>query len=73
MKPPLFKPALPVSVLFDNTQPLEVLYAGASPALVAGVTAVIVRLPSDFTAIYHTLRVQVGDAMSDVVHIITEP
>jgi uncharacterized protein (TIGR03437 family) len=64
---------LPVSVLFDNNQPLEVLYAGASPALVAGVTAVIVRLPGSFPRTEHTLRVQVGDAMSDVVNIITEP
>jgi uncharacterized protein (TIGR03437 family) len=73
VKPPLFKTVLPVSVLFDNNQPLEVLYAGASPALVAGVTAVIVRLPGSFPRTEHTLRVQVGDAMSDVVNIITEP
>ena len=73
VKPPLFKPVLPVSVLFDNSQPLEVLYAGASPALVAGVMAVVVRLPGSFPRTEHTLRVQVGDAMTDIVNIITEP
>lgn len=43
------KPLLPVSVQIDG-RPAQVLYAGAAPALVAGVLQVNVRVPGGVAA-----------------------
>ncbi len=51
-------------------QPLEVLYAGAAPGLVAGVVQINVRLPN-FPSNYgaRILRVKVGDATAQTVAV----
>ena len=64
--PPLSKPILPVSVLFDG-QPAEVLYAGAAPDLVAGALQVNVRVPANAAGSYHRVQLQVGELISDAV------
>jgi len=66
--PPLSKPILPVSVLFDG-QRAEVLYAGAALDLVAAALQVNVRVPANAAGSYHTVQLQVGGAVSDAVQV----
>jgi len=54
--------------LFDHgSQPVEVLYGGAAPTLVAGVLQINVRLPKDLPTTYHLIQVQLGNSISDAV------
>jgi uncharacterized protein (TIGR03437 family) len=69
---PLSQPILPVSVLFDG-QPAQVLYAGAAPDLVAGALQVNVRVPESAAGSYHTVQLQVGGSISEVVQVAVAP
>jgi uncharacterized protein (TIGR03437 family) len=57
------QPLLPVTVTI-NGQGAQVLYAGAAPGLVAGVTQVNVRVPEGIGSGVVPILLQVGDALS---------
>jgi len=63
---PFPQPLSPVTVRLNN-QPVEVLYAGSAPGLVAGVIQINVRIPSNLniSAVSNLpVQVQVGQAVS---------
>ena len=66
---PLPRPRLGVSVTVDG-QPAEVLYAGAAPALVAGVLQLNVRLPAGLTGSALPLRVSIGSVAGNTVTVV---
>jgi hypothetical protein len=78
--PPFAKPELPVSVLneeyngFENVfTPLEVLYAGAAPGMVAGVIQINVRLPDRLSRFsLWALRLKVGDVIGPGVVVASK-
>jgi uncharacterized protein (TIGR03437 family) len=70
---PLPAPVLPVSVLFDN-QPVELVYEGAAPAVVAGLMQVNARLPPTIGfGSYHTLQLKIGNSTSALVQVAAYP
>jgi len=60
---PLPAPLLPVTA-FVNNAPVEVIYSGAAPTLVAGVFQVNVRVPLDAPSGDNSVVLQVGNALS---------
>jgi len=50
--------AAPVSASLETGEPLEVLYAGPAPGLVAGVVQINVRLPESVGRSMHSIRIQ---------------
>ena len=68
-KQPLPRPRLPISVQTADAQPLDILYAGAAPGLVAGVLQVNVRLPEGNFFPQVTLILEAGEFRSSPVWI----